>query len=136
MITVLDNGNYKLASTKRDTKILYLDDMTFAWLGLPDIGEVLIVSQHIPARGDYWLNKGHYRLYSVEDEPHLADLQHLELEYGEGMWQGYLLLSGLPSEQKKRVKIVPTSETITKNLHFSVHKKPAGRIMRTVEART
>lgn len=136
MITLLDNGNYRLASTKHDTKILYLDGSTFAWIGLRNIGEVLIASRHIPSSGDYWLNKGHYRLYSVEDEPHLTDLQHLELEYGENLWQGYLLLSGLPSENKKRVKIVPTSEVITKNLHFSVLKRPTSRTMRVAGVKT
>jgi hypothetical protein len=43
---------------------------------------------------------------------------HLELEVGEGYWQGYLLLSGLPNDDHKRARIIPTTETITTNPEF------------------
>jgi len=77
-----------------------------------DIGEIL-VSSHRPHKIDHKLAVGRYRLYDVEDEPKLADHQHLELFVGDGQWQGYLLLTGLPTEKKLRSRIVPTNELIT-----------------------
>ena len=42
---------------------------------------------------------------SVKDERELTDLEHLELLVGEGIWQGYLLTTGLPTDEKKRNRI-------------------------------
>jgi hypothetical protein len=55
----------------------------------------------------------------VKDEPKLSDNQHIELEVGLDAWQGYLLLTGLPDDDKKRTRIVPTGELITGNPNFS-----------------
>ena len=59
---------------------------------------------------------GKYRLYKVKDEPNFVDLFHLELLVGEGVWQGYLLPTGLPTAEKKRNRIIPAKEVITKSL--------------------
>ena len=113
MIKLVQSGNYKLIETKGQTKILMVDDFTFAWVNAEEIGEILVVS-HTSHVVDHFLSIGKYRLYKVKDEPNLTDTEHLELFIGDGMWQGYLLPTGLPTEKKKRNRIIPTRECITK----------------------
>lgn len=113
MIKLLQGGKYKLLETKKQTKILTLDEkQTFAWINALDIGEILVAS-HTAHKVDCILSVGAYRLYEVKDEPKFVDLMHLELSVGDGIWQGYLLPTGLPSDVKKRNRIIPTNETIT-----------------------
>jgi hypothetical protein len=115
MIKVVKTGSYKLIETKEQTKILILDAKdTFAWVNLEGIGEILVTS-HKTHKADTVLSVGHYRLYDVEDEPKLSDQLHLELSVGEGIWQGYLLPTGLPTDVKKRNRVIPTIEVITKS---------------------
>lgn len=121
MIRLLRHGFYKLIETKENTKILYLDNETYAWVEPPEIGEILVYS-HKLHRTDCTLSMGHYNLYEVKNEPALSDLQHLELEYAQGAWQGYMLLTGLPDDHKKRARIIPTLETITTNPRFKSRK--------------
>lgn len=114
MIKLIREGNYKLIETKGQTKILTLNNDVFAWVNAKDIGEILITT-HKEHKTDCVLAIGSYRIYNVKDEPKLADLTHLELYVGNGEWQGYLLLTGLPTDSKKRNRIIPTKEIITKN---------------------
>jgi hypothetical protein len=117
MIKIIQDGSYQLIETKGQTKILNLDDKKFfAWVNAADIGEILVTSQNIH-KSDCILSIGKYRLYEVNEEPEFADLQHLELFVGNGIWQGYLLPTGLPTKQKKRNRIIPTNEVITKSTH-------------------
>ena len=118
MITISQSGWYKLVETKSNTKILYLDNEAFAWVDTKGTGEILVTT-HNPHRTDCALSMGKYILYDVEDEPHLTDLQHLELEYGSHAWQGYLLTTGLPDDIKLRARIIPTDQIITGNPRFS-----------------
>lgn len=111
MITLLKAGAYRLIETRKHVKILYLDDDAFAWIIARRIGEIL-VSVRKQHKTDCTLSIGAYKLYDVEDEPQLTDVQHLELEIGNGKWQGYLLLSGLPSRADPKVRIIPTPELI------------------------
>lgn len=114
MIKVDRQGTYHLIETKGQTKILVLDGTaTFAWVNIEDIGEIL-VSSHKTHTVDHTLSIGQYRLYTVKNEPELTDLMHLELHVGNGTWQGYLLPTGLPTANKKRNRIIPTKEIITK----------------------
>ena len=117
MIKQLRAGFYKLIETKDNTKVLYLDNETYAWVEPPNIGEILVYSHKIH-REDCSLALGHYTLYDVEDEPYLSDNYHLELEFGKALWQGYLLLTGLPDDHHKRGRIIPTAEIITGNPRF------------------
>lgn len=114
MITLLRSGHYTLIETKHGNKILSLDKDTYAWVRPAEIGEILVVT-HKAHKTDYILSMGNYRIYDVDDEPDLSDQMHLELKVNADIWQGYLLLSGLPSEHHKRGRIIPTSETITTN---------------------
>lgn len=114
MIQLLESGNYTLSETVNQTKILSLHNKTFAWVNAADIGEILVTS-HNAYKVDCILSKGAYRVYKVKNEPALTDLVHLELLVGEGVWQGYLLPHGLPTDEKKRNRIIPTNELITKN---------------------
>lgn len=115
MIKLVDQGIYHLLETRGHTKILTLDKrQTFAWIALEDIGEILVTS-HKSHIVDHMLSAGNYRLYYVKDESTLTDLLHLELFVGDGMWQGYLLPTGLPDDEKKRNRIIPTKELITKS---------------------
>lgn len=117
MIKLLENGEYRLIETRQQTKILMLDGKNiFAWLHATNIGEFL-VSSHTKHIADQMLALGKYRLYEVKDETTLSDLIHLELLVGNGEWQGYLLPTGLPNEAKKRNRIIPTKEIITKTTH-------------------
>jgi hypothetical protein len=116
MIKLLENGEYSLIQTHNYTKIINLGNKTYAWVIAGEIGEILVIS-HKEHKIDHVLALGNYRLYEVEDEPNLADLQHLELFVGEGKWQGYLLPTGLPTDIKKRSEIIPTKEIITHATH-------------------
>lgn len=114
MIKLTQEGRYRLIETKGQTKILILDEKsTFAWVNAAEIGEILVAS-HKTHKTDNILAIGRYRLYSVKNEAKLTDLFHLELHVGNGTWQGYLLPTGLPTEKKKRNRIIPTDEIITK----------------------
>lgn len=120
MISLRRTGLYKLIETKNNTKILYLDNDVYAWLELKNIGEILAVSRKAH-KTDCIFGMGHYYIYDVHDEPFLSDQQHLELEVDRDTytWQGYLLLSGLPDDNKKRGRIIPTNEIITGNRRYT-----------------
>lgn len=121
VVKLLRSGIYKLVETKGQVKILTLDEeQIFAWIYAEGIGEILVAS-HRQHKADHILSFGKYRLYEVKDEKRLTDLKHLELFVGNGVWQGYLLPTGLPTEAKKRNRIIPTNEIITKP--FTNHKK-------------
>lgn len=111
MISIIQQGTYKLVETKGQTKILYLGDETYAWVEPIDIGEILVHSHNVH-KTDCVLSIGDYSLYDVVNEPELSDQQHLELETGNKSWQGYLLLTGLPTNKKIKGRIIPTNEVI------------------------
>lgn len=116
MITVVKTGSFILTETKDQTKILTLDNKhTFAWVNVKNIGEILVAS-HKDHIADAILSVGNYRMYDVKDEPLLSDQLHLELAVGNGVWQGYLLPTGLPKGKKLRNRIIPTKEVITKSV--------------------
>lgn len=117
MISLEKTGHYTLIETKHANKVLYLNNDMYAWVKPAEIGEILVAS-HKVHKTDYILSMGNYNLYKVEDEPDLSDHIHLELEVGMGTWQGYLLLTGLPSNTHKRGRIIPTNETITANPEY------------------
>jgi hypothetical protein len=114
MITLIKQGNYHIFETNHGTKIIKLDNQTFAWPYARTIGEILVTShtKFDPSK-NHRLTSGRYRLYRVKGEPTLTDLQHLELSVGGGGWQGYLLPTGFPNRKKHRSRIVPTTELIT-----------------------
>ena len=115
MITLLTRGSYHLIETHGHTKILVLDKKTsYAWIVAGEIGELLVTS-HKSHAVDHILSLGKYRLYHVHNENAFTDTTHLELFVGEGIWQGYLLPSDLPNDDKKRTRIIPTKEIITKS---------------------
>lgn len=114
MIKVLKRGSYTLIETRKGIKVLKLGRKSYVWINVSGIGEIL-VSTHRKHYTDHILGTGSFRLYDVKEEPEITDLMHLELLVGEGKWQGYLLLKGLPTDEKKRNRIVPTSEVITTN---------------------
>lgn len=118
MITLIKTGSYKLIETKANIKILYLDNQAYAWVYAKSIGQLLVMSR-VPHRTDRDLAMGNYQIYSVDDEPYLTDLQHLELEYGRNAWQGYLLPTGLPTEKDTRTRLIPTTQIITGNPRFT-----------------
>ncbi len=123
MIKLLKHGDYKLIETPGLTKILYLSENgTFAWINAEGIGEIL-VSSHKNHRMDYILSQGKYRVYSVKDEPKLTDTFHLELLVGKGFWQGYLLLTDFPKGVKKRSRIIPTKEVISKSTSINLEER-------------
>lgn len=121
MITTIKKGTYKLIESRSGTKMLLLDDKdSFAWIYAKGIGSVLAM---VSFPKDYinLFSQGEYGLFDVSNEPELTDLEHLELQAGEKKWQGYLLLSGLPTEKHRRSRIIPTDELIDE----SVRKEPA-----------
>jgi hypothetical protein len=113
MIKLLKLGKYRLVVAKDGNRILYLGTQGYLWKQTKNIGELLLFSKH-PHRQDYVMSDGTYRLYQIKDEPNFVDLQHLELKAGPNRWQGYLLLTGLPTPKRIRRRIVPTQEVITK----------------------
>lgn len=111
MISVVQRGVYRLYETSAQTKIILLDKTPYAWINAKGIGQILVPS-HSKHKVDCTLAVGYYRIYNVVDEPKLTDQIHLELGIGMGMWQGYLLPNGLPTNTRKR-RIIPTYEGIT-----------------------
>lgn len=114
MIQLVKEGRYKLTETRGQTKILKLDHKTYAWVNTSNIGEILVTSKKYH-QTDNILAIGNYRIYDVKDEPALTDLKHLELFVGDGVWQGYLLTTGIPTKIDNKKRIIPTKEIITKS---------------------
>lgn len=116
MIKRLKSGNYVLAETPQQTKILILDGKAkYAWIHAEEAGDILVSTQK-KIKLSSILSAGTYRIYDVENESDFTDLKHIELFVGDGKWQGYLLPTGLPNGKIRR-KIIPTFETITKTTH-------------------
>lgn len=113
MIKLIQQGRYKLVATKDRKYMLFLGRQGYHWAYAPAIGQLLTFSKHQHEQS-YFICDGKYKLYDVENEPKLIDLQHLELETGKNRWQGYLLLTGLPTGRKIRSRIEPTEEVISK----------------------
>ncbi len=115
MIKLIKDGNYKLLKTTEQTKILALDKKyTYAWITAKKIGDILV---HISKsfKEDCVLATGKYRLYEVKNESEFTDTLHMELYQGEHKWQGYLLITGLPTHKNKKNRIIPTDEIITRS---------------------
>ncbi len=112
MIKLTQQGDYVLASTKDHKTVLSLDGTHYLRSYAPKIGDLLTFSKH-EHDTDYVIARGNYRLYKVKNEATLVDLEHLELAVGRGAWQGYLLLTGLPTARKLRSRIVATREVIS-----------------------
>lgn len=116
MIKLIQQGDYTLLETIRHTRMLTLNEkISYAWIHAGEIGEILVAT-YKPHKADHILSTGKYRMYEVKNEPDLTDLVHLELLAGDGVWQGYLLPTGLPTNGKRK-RIVPTKEIITKSTH-------------------
>jgi hypothetical protein len=116
MIKLVQEGRYELIGTQHHIRMLVLQGLkVFAWIYAEGIGELLVTSRK-SHKVDHILATGRYRLYEVKDVPKLTDLVHLELHVGNGIWQGYLLPTGLPNDKKKRNRIISTHEIITKSL--------------------
>lgn len=129
MIHTTRHGFYKLIETKNNIKILYLDNDIFAWPELT-FGDMLVTSHRIH-KTDCLLSMGRYNLYAVNNEPGISDNMHLELEAGVGIWQGYLLLNGLPDSHKIRVRIIPTHEIITGSPRFRLRSDLKSNLAKT-----
>lgn len=112
MVKVLKSGKYQLIETKQQIKILYLDKTPYVWLHLPGIGHVLEHTNK-PHKADHILSIGSYRLYDVEKDERYSKHKHLELFISDGVWQGYILLTGLPNKKNPRTRIVATREVIS-----------------------
>lgn len=111
MVRVLKSGKYKLIETRQQVKILYLDEVPYVWLFIPEIGHVLEFTYRLHVT-DHKLAAGNYRLYDVKNDRRFSQHKHLELFVGEGQCQGYLLLTDLPTEKKRRSRIIATKELI------------------------
>lgn len=114
MRRLINSGKYYLAETRHHTKILHLDAASYAWVESWRAGEILVLSTK-STDVNKLLGSGHYSLFEVVDDPDLSDQQHLELEVGKDIWQGYLLPTGLPRTNHKRSRIIPTTERINKS---------------------
>ncbi len=122
MVKLIAEGNYKLIETRNQTKILNLEKRnTYAWVNAKNIGEILVTT-HKKHPFDTILGISKYRIYEVKNEAKLSDGLHLELNVGNGYWQGYFLPTGLPNEKKIRNRIIPTKEIITRSKKLSMSK--------------
>ncbi len=112
MIRVLGEGEYKLAETPAQIKILVLGNRSYLWLFKPDHRQTLVVATRKKPKVDHVLAIGRYRLYEVKDESDLSNFMHLELSLGNRRWQGYLLHDN-SLIIKTVIQISPTSELIS-----------------------
>lgn len=117
MIRLVQQGDFSLIETNGMIKILTIDSAKdFVWINAEGIGEILIAS-HCPHKPKQLIAKGKYRLYDVKNEPKLTDIKHFELFVDNGKWRGYLLPTGLPTDEENKNRIIPTREVITKNIN-------------------
>ena len=124
MIRLLNQGDYQLTEARDITKILRLSGKgVFAWINTGKVGEILVATSG-EFSNLYTLASGKYRIYEVKNEPSLTDTLHLELFTGKSLWQGYLLITGFPTTEHKRSRIIPTTEIITRSKH-SESKAPS-----------
>lgn len=112
MIEQIDKGTYTLAGTKGNHKILLLDNQAYIWITTKKIGQILVFTQKIQTP-HYIMAEGKYTLFAVVNEPKLVDLVHLELQVGAKQWQGYLLPTGLPTQDNIRNRLIPTTELVS-----------------------
>ena len=120
MIKLTAEGRYRLIETRNQSKILSLEKRnTYAWVNAKNIGEILVTT-HKKHPFDTILGIGKYRIYEVKTEAKLSDSLHLELNVGNGYWQGYILPTGLPNGEKIRNRIIPTKEIITRSKKLSM----------------
>lgn len=112
MIRVLGEGEYKLAETPAQIKILVLGSRSYLWLFKPSLGQTLVAASRKKPKVDRILAIGRYRLYEVKDESDLSNLKHLELSLGHRRWQGYLLHDN-SLIIKTTIPISPTAELIS-----------------------
>ena len=112
MVTSLRKGTYRLIETKEQTKVLTLDEKVYSWVVDDEFPKIGIMT-HNPRNTDHLLATGKYRLHQILDDPELSELQHLKLNVGEKLWQGYVLLNGLPNDKKKSSRIIPTKTILS-----------------------
>lgn len=129
MITLVKQGHYRLGETKNHSRVLFLDDVCYIWLVIATIGDIISRTTRKHTIKTVF-SRGRYRLYDIADEPDLVDLKHLELEVGEDNWQGYLLLTGLPQQNKPRSRIIATEENISEYLHMTHRNAVENRLMK------
>lgn len=112
MITVVDRGSYCLLENKKQGKVLIFDDKKS--YSLTEYGKLkkIPLYPHKNTKNNCLLCKGNFRLYKVSNEEHLSSNFHLELNIGQGQWQGYLLPKGLPKNRTIN-SIIPTQELIS-----------------------
>lgn len=118
MMRLCRSGTYKLIETRRNIRILYLNNTAYAWIEPWSNKEILVISRrsHIT---DCILSMGSFRLYDVKDELRLPGKQLLTLEVGADIWQGYLLPTGLPTARRKRVRILIAHQVVIGSVAFS-----------------
>jgi hypothetical protein len=112
MVRIIQTGTYRLYATGTKTNILDLDGRLYSWSKLGDAPDSLRIT-HRSSSVQQILATGSYRLYEVEDEPRFSPSQHLELNVGPKLWQGYLLAVGLPVHPNTQTPIAVTSQTIS-----------------------
>lgn len=112
MITVIDRGSYCLLENKKQGKMLIFDGKKS--YSIKDYGSLkkIYFNPLRNVKNDCLLCMGNFRLYKVSNEEHLSSNFHLELNIGQGQWQGYLLPKGLPKNRTIN-KIIPTQELIS-----------------------
>lgn len=120
MIRLIQQGEYELIESKSHTTLLVLDNRkVYAWIHAKAIGEILVTAKTEHTFG-HLLAIGNYRVYKIDDDLQFSDQVHLELSVGRDRWQGYLLPKGLPTKEKKRNRIIPTKEIVSKNISNGV----------------
>ena len=124
MIRLVASGSYRLSEARDAARFItlnsYGDECTYAWEKVNGIQ--LRLTEGRPAETNCALAAGKYRIYEVSDEPDLTSQIHLELSIGEGIWQGYLLPEGFPTDRKAKT-VIPTEEIITRsfaNVHLPI----------------
>lgn len=112
MIKLLKSGKYSLVGLEAGQTMLFLGRQGYHWGHAKGIGDLLTFSKR-PHKIVNVIAQGDYNLYKVKDESDFVDLQHLELSINPHKWQGYLLLTSLPTDKKIRSRILPTEESIS-----------------------
>lgn len=116
MITTIAAGDYKLVGINNNTKLLLLEGLQpIYWIAVNATQKIFVAPEKYCVQ-QYVISQGKYRIYEVTKEQGLTNAVHMELLLDTKRWQGYLLPEGFPNILKKRMRIIPTKQIITKTL--------------------
>lgn len=123
MIRLIQWGEYRLAIIAEGNTIIAIDNHVYSLF--PDHATLEFYDNQLPSLvvSALTLHRGNYRVFDVYDEPQLTETIHLELEDEDGYVKSYLLPRGLPHQNMRRARQIPTVQQITNSSRKIIYVK-------------